>query len=307
MSHQKTTILLVLLLTTYCLSASAQTNVNAFAPSTNTDLGIWFESDLRQAGTASVVDLSGLGGSLEVDQPLPPGAALITTELDNGDKAEVGALNDYGMPNDIFASLTIAYSFLKADNMGQNLFAAPALNLTFFNPLCDDPVSANDCFGSLIYEPTWNGPTSTAATPVSSAVALDVWTQVDIDQGNGLLWWTGGFGQPNSAGGPPINTLSDWLTLFSSDFGDATLIEVSLGVGTFNQGQIGYFDDVQISHNFAGGFSESFDFGPAPALPPIVPVPALSTISQALLLLGLLCVGIVSIRQQIRRLHHFDR
>ncbi len=297
----------MVLLAIYSLPVSAQTPVTEFAPSTNTDPAVWFENDVRQMGVASVIDLSGIGGNLETSQPLPPGSALITTEFDNGDKAEVGILDDYGMPNDILASLNVAYSFFKADNAGQNLSAAPAIKLTFLNPVCDDPASANDCFGTLVYEPTWNGPTSSSATPVSSLVATDSWTDVNIDQDNGLFWWTGGFGQPNTAGGPPINTLAGWLPVFSSDFGDATLILVSIGVGTFNQGQIGYFDDVQINHTFAAGIDQRFDFGPAPELPPIVPVPALNNPSQALLLLGLLLIGGLSIRQRIRRLHNFDR
>jgi len=37
--------------------------------------------------------------------------------------------------------------------------------------------------------------------------------------------------------------------VFSSDFADADLMMVSIGVGSFNQGQIGYFDDVEIVHD----------------------------------------------------------
>lgn len=292
------------LLLTHLTSLHAQTPVNEFAPSSNTTPGIWFENDIRLAGTAVIVDLTGSAGNLETSQPFPPGAAQLTTTFDNGDKAEVGILNDFGSPDAIFPSLSLSYDFFKATNPGQNLSAAPALKLTFFNAACDDPVSAGDCFGTLVYEPTWNGPTSSSATPVSSLVTTDVWTEVNIDQSNGLFWWTGGFGQPNSAGGPPINLLSDWLSLFSSDFGDSTLIQVSIGVGTFNQGQIGYFDDVQISHAFGGGIDEQFDFGALPALPAATPVPTLSNMGQAGLLIILLLIGVVSVRQRIKRLHN---
>ena len=51
--------------------------VTSFAPSTNTCPGVWFESDVRQGGTASIVDLTGLGGDLENNQPLPTGAAKL--------------------------------------------------------------------------------------------------------------------------------------------------------------------------------------------------------------------------------------
>lgn len=292
----------IIVLSAFYTSTFAQTNVDTFAPSTNTDPGVWYENDVRQAGTATVVDLTGAGGDLETNQPLPSFAARLTTGSDTGDKAEVGVINDYGMPMDTFASLAVAYSFLKATNPGQNLTAAPSIKLTFFNTICDDVASAGDCFGTLVYEPSWNGPGSSTATPLSSQPALDVWTAVNIDQNNGLFWWTGGFGQPNTAGGPPIRTLADWLTQFSTDFADSTLIQVSVGVGTFNVDQLGYFDDVQISHTFGGGLSESYNFEPLPLVPPM-PIPTLGSISQILLLASLLLLGGLSIRS---RIHHYQ-
>lgn len=244
--------------------ALAQTTVTSFAPSTNVTPGVWFESDVRPGGTASIADLTGLGGDLETNQPLPIGAAKLTTDFTNAAKAEVGVLNNYGMPGDIFSTLGILYSYHKATNAGQNLTAAPSLKLTFFNAMCDDAASGGDCFATLVYEPTWNGPGSTSTTPAGTNPATDVWTQVTIDKDTGLFWTTGGFGFGNSAGGPPIKTLAEWRTALSTDFGDAVLFQVSIGVGSFNQGQIGYFDDVGISHTFGGGFSESYDFDPAP-------------------------------------------
>ncbi|MCH8096381.1 MAG: hypothetical protein IID53_04825 [Proteobacteria bacterium] len=170
-------------------------------------------------------------------------------------------LNDYGMPDNIFSTLSIMYSYHKATNADQNASAAPSLKLTFFNAVCDDAASAGDCFATLVYEPTWNGPTSTSASPASTNPATDVWTAVTIDQDTGLFWTTGGFGFVNSGGGPPIKTLAEWRTALSSDFGDAVLFRVSVGVGSFNQGQIGYFDDVQIAGTNADA---SYDFDPAP-------------------------------------------
>jgi hypothetical protein len=43
-------------------------------------------------------------------------------------------------------------------------------------------------------------------------------------------------------------------------FADADLILVSVGVGTFNLGQIGYFDDVEVVHD---GYQAAYDFEPA--------------------------------------------
>ncbi len=246
----------------------AQTTVTSFAPSTNTTPGVWFENDVRTGGTASIADLTGVSGNLENNQPLPIGAAKLTTDFTNAAKAEVGVLNDYGMPDGIFSALSILYSYHKATSAGQNASAAPSLKLTFFNAVCDDGASGGDCFATLVYEPTWNGPTSTSASPASTNPATDEWTAVTIDEDTGLFWTTGGFGFANTAGGPPIKTLAEWRTALSSDFGDAVLFQVSVGVGSFNQGQIGYFDDVDISHAFGSGFNESYDFEP-PIGPPL--------------------------------------
>jgi hypothetical protein len=252
--------------------AGAQEVVLSFAPFTPTPTnGVWFESDVRAGGAASTEDLTGLGGNLETDQPLPIGAALLTTGFSNDDKAEVGVTDSYGMTQDIFATLELFYSYYKAGNPGQNASAAPSLRLAIYNPVCDDVASGGDCYGQLVYEPYWN-----IAPPAAPPVPTDEWRDVAIDGDSGLFWWTGGFGQPNGAGGPPLRTLNDWLNVpstdcirqppdkcFSSDFDDAYVVMVSIGVGTFNQGQIGYFDDVQITHQFGDGFDEWYDFEPA--------------------------------------------
>jgi hypothetical protein len=239
--------------------ARAQEIVTSFGPPGTTDTGVWFEDDVRTGGSASIEDLTGAGGALENDQPLPIGAATLTTDLTDEAKAEVAVIDGYGMPLDILVTLGVFYSYYKANNAGQNLSAAPSIKLTFFNPVCDDPVSAGDCFGTLVYEPTWNQPGSIGS---SVLVPTDEWIDVAIDADNGVFWWTGGFGEANSFGGPPLRTLADWAAVFSSDFGDAELFKVSVGVGTFNQGQIGYFDDVQIVHGSGGGFDRAYDFEP---------------------------------------------
>lgn len=266
--------------------------VTDFAPfSANPTPGVWYMNDVRDTGTATIADLTGMGGDLESNQPLPIGAARLTTEFANNDKGEVGLPMAFGQPNDILASLRISYEYHKASNPGQNAFAAPSLKLTVFNPTCDDPASLNDCFGTLVYEPTWNQPSNPGA---SVAVPTDVWTTITVDANSGLFWWTGGFGQPNTAGGPPLRTLAQWAALFSTDFGDAQIALVSIGVGTFNQGQIGYFDNVAISHGFGQGFAEVYDFEP-PA-----PVPAASEWGLVILaLLGLVAGTITFGRRRV--------
>lgn len=224
--------------------------------------GQWFENDVRAAGTASIQDLTGLGGNLETAAPLPTGAARLTTGFDNNDKAEIGVVPVFGgastKAGDILAdaTFTLEYSFHKAAVAGGNAFAAPAIKLTFFSS-----TFAGDGFGTLVYEPTWNQPGNLGS---SVAVPTDQWTNVTIDLNNGLFWWTGGFGQPNTAGGPPLRTLSDWGGEFDPGFSDADLVLLSVGVGTFNQGQNGYFDNVGITR---AGQTTTYDFQAATAVP----------------------------------------
>ncbi len=241
--------------------ALAQTTVSAFAPSTNTTPGVWFENDVRPGGTASVADLTGTGGDLETNQPLPIGAAKLTTDFTNAAKAEVGVGDAYGQAGSILSTLQVAYSWHKAANPGQNLNAAPSIKLTFFNPSCVDATNnpGLDCFGALVYEPYQNG--------FGNNPAVDTWNTSALDYNTGMWWWTGGFGSPNQGGGPADKTLAQWDSLLSglsSDFAGADLVLVSVGVGSFNQGQVGYFDDVTISHSSGSSYSASYDFEPAP-------------------------------------------
>ena len=157
----------------------AQTTVSSFEPSSNTTPGVWFENDVRAGGTASIAELAGLGGDLEINQPLPSGAAKIVTDFTNAAKAEVGIANEYGQPQSIFSSFNLSFSYQKAANAGQAAAPAPSLKLAFFNPLCDDPASNSDCFGSLVWEAYQQG---------TGNPTVDEWTTVTIDENNGLFW-----------------------------------------------------------------------------------------------------------------------
>ena len=240
-------------LTLFTSSAIGE-EVNSFAPYTDTPTnGVWYEADVRPGGTAAIVDLTGLGGNLEFNQPRPIGAAKLTTDFTNAAKAEVAVVNDYGTVDNILSKLNVSYDYFKVTNGSQNLAAAPSIKLTFLNTVCLN--SSGDCYGTLVYEPYWNGVSGPSNPP------LDTWTPVNISASQGDFWWTGGFGQPNTAGGPPLRTLNEWFAAFSSDFPGASLVSISVGVGSYNQGQIGYFDNVAISGTNADA---TYDFEPAP-------------------------------------------
>jgi hypothetical protein len=263
---------------------ASATVVSSFAPySATPTAGQWFQSDVRTGGSASVADLTGLGGNLENNQPSPTGAAKLTTNDTNSAKAEVGVTGNYGTAGDILSSMDISYSYYRHNDPGTNQAAAPSLKLTFYNASYSS--SGNDGYVTLVYEPYWNQPGSagSAVNPPS-----DQWQSVNISYTNGLFWQNGGFGQTNSAGGPPLKTLSDWASTFNSAFSAADLLYIGMGVGTYNPGQTDYFDNVDINYtNSASGdaYSASYNFNPAS-------VPEPTTLSLMLMgVVGLGCRG----------------
>jgi hypothetical protein len=232
------------------------TTVTAFAPVSSAPVpGVWYAADVRTGGSVGIVDLAGLGGDLEAGQPLPTGAARLTTDLTNTAKAEVAVANNFGILGGIIDTIRVGYSWHKATTVeGANLNAAPSLKLTFYNPVCDETPGA-DCYATLVYEPYMNG-FGNFPTP-------DVWQRSDLDASTGGWWTTGGFGHPNGYGGcgnlPACPTLAQWLAGSTPDFAQATLVDVRVGVGTYNPGQTGYFDNVTIAGTAADA---SYDFNP---------------------------------------------
>ena len=73
--------------------------------------------------------------------------------------------------------------------------------------------------------------------------------------------------------------------MLNADFDAAQLVNVAIGVGSNNVNQIGYFDDVRISHTFGNGYSATYDFEPAGGT---VPEPG----SLALIGLGLAALAL---------------
>lgn len=206
----------------------------------------WYQFDTRPGGSATIVDLTAQGGNLENNQPLPTGAARLETDATNAAKAEIAVSDAYGIVSDILSSFELSYSYYKAS--GGAPAPAPSIKLTFFNEPYND-VDGQDGFGTLVYEPYLNG-----ANPPE-----DTWTDVAIDYDEGLFWWTGGFGQPSGGGGCPCLTLEDWDNTLDSGFDTADLVAVSVGLGSFNPAQIGFFDNVRIAYG-NGDYDVTYDF-----------------------------------------------
>lgn len=273
-----------MLLTT---GAQAET-VSAFDPTFTTD-DAWFLFDMRGAGTAEVVDLTGAGGALENDQPLPKGAARLTTGASDNDKAEVAVtrVGGYGTVGDFLSTGGfLNYSYFKDSTGDLNPSAAASIKITVLDNNITTP-NQTDGFASFVYEPTWN--LGTVGTSV--AVATDQWITANITGNSGVFWHTGIYGAANLGGdGSDGLTLQGWSDLFGGDLLDATIVTISIGVGTFNQGQTAFFDDVQFSN---GGIELNYDFEPAV----VVPVPG----ALALLLTGLGGLAAASIRRRKMR------
>lgn len=244
-------------------TSMAATVVNTFDGSQG-----WTASNVKN-GDSQLVDLTGEGGDLENNQPLPTGAVRQTTTADTEDKSIVKLSAPgvaLGTVMDIFdGDLGLSYSFYKSSG-STNVSASPALKLEFFG------AHPNDGYGELVYEPYWQ-PNGVVGNPTP-----DMWLTEEVTLTKGLFWTTGMFGQPNTAGGPPLRTLAEWLATFDDEFKSASLLSIGIGIGSFNTNQTNYFDNVSVAgvSQFADG---TYDFEqPAP-----IPVPA----SLPLLLAGI--------------------
>lgn len=216
----------------------------------------WYSNDVRPGGTASIVDLTGAGGNLENNQPLPTGAARLTTDGTNAAKAEVTTYRDFGAASTVLGDISLGYSYFKSPT--SEMAAAPSLKL-----LISAPGGSGDNYGALIYEPYWNLVPNGAGTPTQGD-----WINLAIDQDTGSAndnaggwWWNGGFNIASGAGGPPLKSLAEWAAAFqasdATDFANARVIGLQVGIGTYNINQDDYFDNVSIETN---DLSRTYDF-----------------------------------------------
>jgi hypothetical protein len=249
---------------------------NAAVPITDT----WYLSDVRPGGSATIQDLTGFGGNLETNQSLPNGAARLTTDNTNAAKAEVSTWANFGLASDVLNSISLSYDFYKT--AGPVPAPAPSLKLTILST-----TGTGDNFGTLIYEPYWN---------TLGSVPTDAWTTVAIDQNTGSgttafggWWWNGGFQIGNGGGGPPMRSLAEWAAAFAladpTDFGNASVVGLTVGIGSYNPSQDTYFDSVSIT---TGSINKTYDFQSVPDG------------GSTLILLGSALTGIAAARRKLR-------
>ncbi|MCG8490869.1 MAG: hypothetical protein MI743_04580 [Sneathiellales bacterium] len=253
------------------MSTASATVVNSFDDSPIAAYQ-WYKSDMREGGTASIESLSGKGGNLENNAPLPTGAAKLTTGLNNGDKAEVKISGNFGTVGDFIRNGTLSYDYFKSSS-DANGSATASIKLE----IDDGNTNSGDGYAVFVYEPYWN-----IVPTVSTQPPLDTWTNVDISGDSGTFWHTGIYGESNQAGGGNNGmTLEDWHEYFGGDLLDALITGVSVGIGTYNQGVTTYFDDVKFGN---GQLDLAYDFEVS-----VIPLPAaLPLYGAGLALLGLL-------------------
>src|SRR5262245_16365175 len=101
------------------LAVSAQAAnvvVNSFQPLPVSPVAdAWYYNDMRFAGTATIQSLVGLGGNLENNQPLPNGAAQVTTGANPADKAEVATFANFGLASSVLSTIQVGYDYYKAN------------------------------------------------------------------------------------------------------------------------------------------------------------------------------------------------
>jgi hypothetical protein len=271
---------------------------------------------ISMSSTASMITVDNLdlgmsvetsGGALALVTYDSKGALKMTTGLNNDSKSayylvddsDSGSFRSFGIFGELLnQGLDLEYSFLKqADQQGAPIeaaFAAPALTLGLYNESFN-----GDGYIELKYEHYWN--------IGNAAVPLETWTVANINNSAGQMWGNGGLDLPNTSGGPRFYSFNDILNgtasstgLFTSDISSidfssllsADLVNISVQVGSYNQGQTGYVDYVKMTTDQG---STTWDFQ---ANANQVPEPS----SIAILVIALSGFGLVKKRKVQKRL-----
>ncbi len=249
--------------------STAQETVTSIAPASLSPApGVWYESRVTESGAVEIVDLGGVGGALETDAPLGSGVVKLTTTGNVQDRAQIGIVDNFGAAADVLQGITISYDYFKQTQavVGYDTFAAPSVRIVLTT--VDNGVVIDG--GTLTYEPYWNQPGG-GAPPAPS----DAWQSVAItedtgegDSGtlsnvDGGWWWSGGYNESNSFGGLPVRSLEEWAAVFAAsdatDFANAQVSLISIGIGGWNEFQVNYFDNVQVAIPSAG-IARSYNF-----------------------------------------------
>jgi hypothetical protein len=224
--------------------------VSGFDSSYTTN-GSWFISAQQTGGAASIVSAT------PTPPPFSPGAALLTTTNDNNSKIEVSVKDSFGAASQLGTSFGASYTFYKDTSGGPdpNAAAAPALKLT---------ISDGTNGITFVYEPYYQGPNPTPNqwnTQTINATS-EFWATDKHGTGFGLSTVPGGGSYATN------KTLAGWIASITgasniAAFNNATLTTVGIGMGTYNQGQVGYVDSLTVSGTSLGSGSRTYDFQPA--------------------------------------------
>ena len=224
----------------------------------------WYKQNMTNSGEAEIVNLTGKGGNLENNAPLPIGAVKLTTKNDNNDRANVGMNTNFEFNDNFIKDFNISYSFYKeADSHSDyDEYAAPALKLQIYD---EDYVGDN--YGSLIWEPYWQGK-SGPVKPTTGEWSITGEIKQNTGWGKDSYggWWTSGiYKTDNGAGGPPIRSLNEWYDMWSSEKINPKVVSIQLGIGSYNKLQNDYFDNVAMYlSDGSTTLDETYNFEPVP-------------------------------------------
>lgn len=198
----------LLLAVTFASSASAATT----AVVTPTNEQGWSTADTRVGGDVNFVS--------DPTSPYPTGALQLTTDATNEAKAQ------YLHEADVALDEVTNLSYYTKQVSGPAV-AAPSYQL-----IVDLNGSSTGGFGTLVYEPYWNG-----------TVVPGTWQQWDVDQGqfwSSKTFTDGTCSVVNGAGGAPFYTLSQ----LQASCPDAVVLGFGVNVGTHNPNYDVYTDGV---------------------------------------------------------------